>query len=659
MSSACKSCSCCPEDVNIFARETHDDHDHDDHEHHHHEAENPRRELMFLSVCAVVYAAAMIFEGRIEASFGLWAVYVAFGVPYVLCGFSVFGQAFSAMRRGDVFNEFTLMAGATVAAVVLGQLGEAVGVMLFYRIGEHVQDRALAGSRKSIRGLLASKPTVARIIEDDKSVEMPVEAVKVGAVARVLPGEKIPLDGVVLSGTSLVDTAPLTGEPVPVQARPDSFVPAGAVNMDGALMMRVTAPFADTHMARILEMVEHAAARKSPTERFITRFARWYTPAVTFAALAVAVLPPLLIPGAAFSEWIYRALVLLVISCPCALLISIPLGYFGGIGAASRRGILVKGGNVFDAMLHVRTIIFDKTGTLTKGTFTVTAVEPAPGVSESELLTAAIRAEAHSNHPVARSIIAHAAGAGLGDVLMEAEKSPAQSHEFPGMGLKVEAAGRTLLVGAARLLRQEGLAPEETPAVGAVVYVAENGRILGRVVVSDTIKPESREAVSGLKALGIRTHMLTGDHAAGAAFVAKEAGLDGFQADLMPDGKVDAANALDDPARIAFVGDGINDAPILALSRVGIAMGGLGAEAAVEAADVVILNDSPAKVPELVLISRRVRRLVRENIALAFGVKLVFMALGVAGIAGLWEAVFADVGVALLAVLNAVRVMRG
>ncbi len=621
--------------------------------------DNPRKELIFLAVCSVIYAAALISEERLGAAFGPWGLYAVFGVPYALCGFSVFRAAVAAMRRGDVFNEFTLMCGATVAALFLGELGEAVGVMLFYRIGEHVQERALSGSRRSIRGLLASKPTTARVIEGEGTVETAVESVIVGAVVRVLPGEKIPLDGLVLSGSSLVDTAPLTGEPVPVEVRVDSFVPAGAVNLEGALTVRVTAPFADTHMARILEMVEHAAARKSPTERFITRFARWYTPAVTLAAAATAVLPPLLLPGAAWSDWTYRALVLLVISCPCALLISIPLGYFGGIGAASRRGILVKGGNVLDAMLHVDTVIFDKTGTLTKGVFEVAAVEPRPGVDPAHLLDAAVRAEAHSNHPAARSILAYAVANGLRDKVVEAERSGASAKEFPGMGLKVEEGGRTFLAGAARLLRQEGLDPEETPAVGAVVYVAENDRVLGRIVVSDAIKPESREAVGRLKNMGIRVHMLTGDNATAAAYVAGETGLDGFDADLMPEGKVEAAQRLGDPARTAFVGDGINDAPILALSRVGIAMGGLGAEAAVEAADAVILNDSPAKVSELAVLARKVRRVVRENIVLALGVKLSFMALGVAGVAGLWEAVFADVGVALLAVLNAVRTMRG
>ena len=645
------SCSCCA---------SHDHaHGHDDHGHSHGESHDPRRELIFLSICGVIYAAAMIAEDSIAASFGPWALYAIFGIPYVLCGFSVFGEAFTAMRKGDIFNEFTLMCGATVAAVCLGKLGEAVGVMLFYRIGEYVQDRALAGSRKSIRGLLASKPTTARVVEDGGAVEMPVEAVAVDAIVRVLPGEKIPLDGLVVSGSSQVDTAPLTGESVPVEVRADSFVPAGAINLEGAITVRVTAPFADTHMARILEMVEHAAARKSPTERFITRFARWYTPAVTLTAFAVAVLPPLVLPGATWGEWIYRALVMLVISCPCALLISIPLGYFGGIGAASRKGILVKGGNVLDAVLHVDTVIFDKTGTLTKGVFEVTAVEPREGVTADDLLRAAVRAEAHSNHPAARSIITYAAVNGLKSEIAEAESATVQAKEFPGMGLKVEVGGRTYLAGAGRLLLQEGLDPRETPTMGTVVYVAENDRVLGRIVVSDTIKPESQGAIGKLKSMGIHTHMLTGDNEAAAAFVARETGLDGFEAGLMPDGKVDAAGRLGDPARIAFVGDGINDAPILALSRVGIAMGRLGAEAAVEAADVVILNDSPAKIPDLLTLARKVRRVVRENIVLALGVKLAFMALGVVGIAGLWEAVFADVGVALLAVLNAVRTMRG
>ncbi len=621
-------------------------------------ASGPRRELIFLSACAVIYALALILEDRLAVSAGPWARWAAFGILYVLCGFSVFKQAVAAMRQGDIFNEFTLMCGATVAALALGQLGEAVGVMLFYRIGEHVQERALAGSRRSIRGLLASKPTTARVVDGDFEREIPVEAVAVGAVIRVPAGEKIPLDGEVLSGVSQVDTAPLTGESVPVEVAPGSTVPAGAVNLHGAFVMRATAPFADTHMARILEMVEHASANKSPTERFITRFARWYTPAVTFAALAVAVIPPLFVAGALWSDWIYRALVLLVISCPCALLISIPLGYFGGIGGASRRGILVKGGNVLDAILHVDTVIFDKTGTLTKGVFEVAGLEPAPGVVAADLLQAALWAEVHSNHPAARALVRHAEASGLQADLAEARAAEARVREFPGMGLKVEAGGRVFLAGAARLLRREDLEIPDTPTPGAVVHVAEDKRYLGRIIVADSLKPESRGAVQQLRDMGIRTHMLSGDNAVVAAHVAGATGLDGFEADLMPEGKVEAASKLGDPARTAFVGDGINDAPILALSRVGIAMGGLGAEAAVEAADAVIINDSPAKVPELLHIARKVRRIVRENIALALGVKFAFMALGVAGQAGLWEAVFADVGVALLAVLNATRAMR-
>ena len=620
------------------------------------DAQAVRNEIRLLVFCAVVFFGVMIFSDRILAAFGIWGLRILYAVPYLACGLSIFRSAFDGIRSGQYLNEFTLMCGATVAAVILGELPEAVGVMLFYRVGEFFQERASAGSRRSIKNLLASKPSSANVLENGSVVVKPVEEVSVGQQVQVRAGEKIPLDGLVISGRSQVDQSPLTGESMPVSVDNGSRVYGGAINLSGVITVEVTSRFADTHMARILDMVEHAAMRKSPTERFITRFARYYTPAVVAAAFLVAVLPPLLIPGATFQTWVYRALVMLVISCPCALIISIPLGYFGGIGAASRKGILVKGGNVLDGLLHVDTVVFDKTGTLTQGVFAVTDVLPAPGVSAEDLLRAALTAEARSNHPIARSIMAQAETMGLSPQPVTGGDSAA--FELPGKGMEAMADGVRYLAGTSALLAQYGIPAEDRPHPGALVHVAKNNDYLGCILVSDVIRPEAAPAVAALTASGHKTFMLTGDREEAAAWVAGKIGLDGFRAGLLPEDKVRSMQELSDSARTAFVGDGINDAPILALSRVGIAMGGMGSEAAIEAADAVILNDSPAKVPLLFAIARDVRAIVWQNIFLALGIKTAFMALGVAGLSGLWEAVFADVGVALLAVLNSTRIMR-
>ena len=638
------------------------DHAHDhthDHEHSHGVDDDPeaaKREIRLLVACAAIFFSIMIFSNQIQSLFGIWGLRVGYAVPYLLCGTSIFRSAFDGMRSGQYLNEFTLMCGATVAAIILGELPEAVGVMLFYRIGEFFQDRAAAGSRRSIKGLLASKPSSANVLENGSIVVKPVEDVAVGQQVQVRAGEKIPLDGRVISGRSQVDQSPLTGESMPVDVESGSQVYGGAINISGVLTVEVASRFADTHMARILDMVEHAAMRKSPTERFITRFARYYTPAVVAVAFLVAVLPPLLVTGATFQTWVYRALVMLVISCPCALIISIPLGYFGGIGAASRKGILVKGGNVLDGLLHVDTVVFDKTGTLTQGVFAVSEVSPAPGVTEQELLAAALQAEAHSNHPIARSILAHARGQGLPD---DSSADPAASvREISGKGMEAVVNGTRYLAGTAALLAENNIQAEDRPHPGALVHVAKGSAYLGCILVNDAVRPEARQAVASLSASGYKTFMLTGDRQEAAAWVAGQVGLDGYRADLLPEDKVRSMQELSDSSRTAFVGDGINDAPILALSRVGIAMGGMGSEAAIEAADAVILNDSPAKVSQLFAIARDVRAIVWQNILLALGIKISFMALGVAGLSGLWEAVFADVGVALLAVLNSTRIMR-
>lgn len=636
------SCAACSGD-------THDSHDHSGGE---------RRELWLMGVSAALFAVGMLADTQLAALMPAWLVTILFyALPYALCGYEVLLSGARSLLRGDFFNEFTLMGGATIAAIILGQLPEAVGVMLFYRIGEYVQERAAGNSRRSVRALLAARPTVAHeLLPDGATRDMRPEALGPGNRILVRPGEKIPLDGTVLKGESQVDTSPLTGESVPVRLVPGGQVHAGTINLNGALTVEVTAPFAESSIARVLEMVENAVARKAPTERFITRMARWYTPIVTGLALLVAVAPPLLGLGT-FHEWIYRALVLLVISCPCALLISIPLGYFGGIGAASRRGILIKGGAVLDNLRDIRVAAFDKTGTLTEGVFAVNAVLPATGISPEELLATAALAESRSNHPIARSVLKAAQKAGLRTEDMSAAIS--DMREVPGKGVEVQADKTQLLAGNAALLEAHGIAPQPVDIPGSVVQVARDGRLLGALVVSDRIKPQTPGALACLRRLGIGTlAMLTGDRPAQAEPVAKELNLDVLKAGLLPEDKARALEELGPARQTLFVGDGINDAPVLASAGVSVAMGGLGSEAAIETADVVILDDNPDRLPELLRIARRTRRIVWENIFLALGIKGLFMGLGIVGLSGLWEAVFADVGVALLAVLNATRAGR-
>lgn len=632
-------------------------------DHEHDEQGNPLPRIL---LSGALLACGLIFGDALSERTSPWLVNaLCYGLPYVLCGYGVLRNGARSLVRGDFFNEFTLMGGATLAAIAIGELPEAVGVMLFYCLGEYAQEKAAGNSRRSIRALLAAKPSAAHVLCDGLTEDVAPENVNVGTELLVRPGEKIPLDGVVISGQSHIDTSPLTGEPLPVDVGPDSQVFAGTVNQGGALTVRVTARYADTSMARILEMVENAAARKAPTERFITRFARYYTPAVTAGAALVAIIPPLLGMGT-FDEWLYRALVVLVISCPCALVISIPLGYFGGIGAASRRGILVKGGYVLDALRHIRTVAFDKTGTLTEGVFAVTRILPAPGVSEAELLRAAALAESRSNHPLARAVL-NAAREGLGSLPVELDL---EVTEIPGRGMSAVADSQTILAGNAALLRENGVQLAEDALSndllhqGSLVLIAigQPGafRYLGALVAADRLRPQSAQTLQDLRAQGITTlGMLTGDSQEGAQAVAVQLNIDVVKARLLPQDKAAALEQLDEARHTLFMGDGINDAPVLTSAGVGVAMGGLGSEAAIETADVVVLDDNPARLPELLRLAARTRTIVWQNITLALGIKLAFMVLGVVGLSGLWEAVFADVGVALLAVLNATRVMRG
>ncbi|MBR4401454.1 MAG: cadmium-translocating P-type ATPase [Synergistes sp.] len=611
-----------------------------------------RREVTFLAAAGVIFAAALVSEELFPDVLPEPLFAAVFAALYIIVGLPVLKTAFKALARGDIFNEFTLMAGATLAALAIGEMSESVGVMLFYRLGEAFQERASSNSRRSIKALLAQKPVTARVVEGDKIVEKhPKEIVK-GDIIRVMPGELIPIDGHVVNGAAQVDMSAISGESVPVPVEPGSMVHGGTLSMDGLLTIEAAGPFEDSTIARMLEMVQNAVARKSPTERFITRFAKWYTPAVFFMAAAVMLIPPLFGYGQ-WREWIYRGLVLLVISCPCALVISIPLGYFGGIGASSKNGILVKGASVLDAVGNVDTVVFDKTGTLTYGKFRLAAVQPAEGVSKEELLRTAALAESGSNHPVAKAVTAAA-----GKVTLPEGASVTQ---HPGKGMVFRCGGDTIVSGNAAMLAEFGAAAPETNLAGTVVHVMKNGKYLGALSVADGLRPESAGAIAELRLRGIKgIYMLTGDREEAAAEAAKELTLDGYRSGLLPGDKVDALKELcgGDTKKTIYVGDGVNDGPVLVTSETGIAMGGFGSQVAVEVADAVILDDSPSKVADLLRIAKKTRTIVWENVFLALGVKLVFLIFGVAGLAGLWEAVFADVGVALMAILNSTRTAR-
>lgn len=576
---------------------------------------------------------------------------IFYGVPWLLCGMPVLRHGWSSLRRGDFFNEFTLMGGASLAAVGLGELPEALAVMVLYQLGEWLQGRAAGRSRRSVRALLAEKPKVAHVLDGDDIEDLTPEAVTTGMKVVVRPGERIPVDGTVVSGESQVDTASITGESVPVRTVAGSRVYGGTVCLDGSLVVEASGPFESSEIARVLDMVERAAANKSPVERFISRFAAWYTPAIFGVALLTLLVPPLVL-GGGWREWFYRSLVVLMVSCPCALVISVPLGYFGGIGAASRRGILVKGGSVLDVMSGITAVAFDKTGTLTEGVFKVTAVIPAKGVAEKELREAARVAEALSGHPLARSVREAFGTVNPGDI---------EATEAAGKGVRAIRNGEAFYAGRAEWLRENGVDALEArgDSSATLIYVGRDKRFLGTVAVSDVIRPDAPRTIKALHDRGIRSYMLTGDRRDTAERVAGELGMDGFRAGLLPEMKVEAFRELTEGRPAAFVGDGVNDAPLLASAHVGIAMGALGSDVAIEAADAVLLNDSPSRVAELAEIARRTRSIVRQNIAASLGAKLLFLVLGFIGSIGLWEAIFADVGVALLAVLNSARAGRG
>ncbi len=634
---------------------SHESHDHR-HGHGHHD--HPNVGLTSIIISGILLLIGVFLEPKLHGTPYAFMEYIVFITAYLLVGGKVLRAAMANLLHGQVFDEFFLMSVATLGAIAIHQLPEAVSVMLFFAVGEYLQDLALDKSRKAIASLVDIRPDTASLkVGPDIQVVHP-DDVNIGDIIIIKPGERVPLDGRVTNGSSFLDTSALTGESVPRRISPGGTVLAGMVNQDGVIEAQVEKRSSESSIARIMHLVEDAQTRKAPTERFITTFSRYYTPLVTFAAVGIAIVPPLTIPGATFSEWIYRALVLLVISCPCALVISIPLGYFGGIGSASRHGILIKGANFLDALTSVHTVVMDKTGTLTKGVFRVTQVEAREGFTRGEVLRFAALAEINSNHPIAKSI-----AEAYGENLLPEEVQG--YHEIPGHGIKAIIDGTEIIAGNDRMMHMENIPHDSCNLEGTAVYVAVDGVFAGYIIIADEIKADAQEAVQDLKSLGIETTiMLTGDDLSVAESVASQTGIDVVFANLLPEDKVSKVEEIAAVLpkrgrnRLVFAGDGINDAPVIIRSDVGVAMGALGSDAAVEAADVVIMDDKPSKLGTAVRIALNTRSIVIQNIVLALVVKGVFIVTGMLGMATMWEAVFADVGVALLAILNSTRILR-
>ncbi|WP_124100583.1 heavy metal translocating P-type ATPase [Ruminococcus sp. Marseille-P6503] len=607
-----------------------------------------KKTLIRIIVSAVLLAAARLFP------FEGWKSLAVYAAPYAVIGWDVLWRAVRNIIHGQVFDENFLMALATVGALATGEYPEAVAVMLFYQIGELFQSCAVGKSRKSIASLMDIRPDYANIEKDGQLVQTDPEEIAVGDIIIVKPGEKIPLDGIVTEGKSTADTSALTGESVPKTIYEGSDVISGCINQSGLIKVRVTKPFGESTVAKILDLVENASSKKARAENFISKFARVYTPVVVIAALLLAAVPPL-ITGGNWSEWIHRALIFLVISCPCALVISVPLSFFGGIGGASRSGILVKGGNYLEALAAAEIVVFDKTGTLTKGVFNVTAVH-SDDISESRLIELAAYAESYSVHPIAKSIT-EAYGKDID------RDRIASSQELSGKGVKAVIDGAEVCAGNGKLMDEIGVSWRPCHHTGTTVHVAVDGEYAGHLVISDEIKETSAQAVADLKAKGIsKTVMLTGDSKETGEDTAGKLGIDQVCTQLLPAGKVEEVEKLlkekSAKGRLVFVGDGINDAPVLSRADIGIAMGAMGSDAAIEAADVVLMDDDPRKIAKAIDISRKTLRIVRQNIVFALGVKLAVLLLGALGMANMWEAVFADVGVSVIAIINAMRAMK-
>lgn len=634
------------------------DHNHDhDHGHshahghtHEHGSNDLKKMISRLIIGGIIFGLGIFapLSGTLEL--------VTFLIAYLIVGGDIVLRAIKNITRGQVFDEHFLMALATIGAFAIQEYPEGVAVMLFYQVGELFQSIAVNRSRKSISSLMEIRPDYANIKIGSEIKKVDPEEVSIGDIIVIKPGERVPLDGVVLEGTSSVDTSALTGESVPRDIESGNDVLSGFINKNGFLTVKVTKEFSESTVSKILELVQNASSRKAPTENFITKFARYYTPVVVIIAVLLAVVPPILMPSATFSEWLYRALIFLVISCPCALVVSIPLGFFGGIGAASKKGILVKGSNYLEALNDVKYVVFDKTGTLTKGVFEVVSIHPANGFTEAEIIKYAAYAEAYSNHPIAESI-KKAYGKEIQD------DSIKSYNEIPGHGISVIMDGKEILAGNHKLMMKENIKYHNYSEIGTIVYVAYDKNFIGSIVISDKIKEDSPEAIQSLKQQGIKkTVMLTGDAKSVGEQVGNILGIDEVHSELLPQNKVEEIEKLDaaknSKDKILFVGDGINDTPVLARADVGMAMGGLGSDAAIEAADIVIMTDEPSKIATAIKLAKRTRSIVWQNIIFALGVKAIFLLLGAFGIATMWEAVFSDVGVTLLAVLNAMRILR-
>jgi Cd2+/Zn2+-exporting ATPase len=619
--------------------------------------EDSKKDVVRMAVAALLFVAAlaMPYESLFAGS-AATARLVAFLVAFLVAGYDVVLGAVENVVRGKVLDEKFLMVVATVGAFCIGEYPEGVAVMLFYQVGEIFQDAAVDRSKKSIADMMDIAPEFANVVRDGRAVRVDPADVAVGDVLLVKPGERVPLDGIVLEGTSQLDTAALTGESVPRGvAAPDEVI-SGCVNMTGLLKVKVTKPYGESTVSRILDLVQNASEKKARTENFITRFAQVYTPVVVGAAALLAVVPPLVL-GGGWSDWVLRGLTFLVVSCPCALVISVPLSFFGGIGGASRIGVLVKGSSYLELLSKAETVVFDKTGTLTNGSFNVVAVHPAAGVTADDLLSLAAHAEAYSDHPIALSIKQAYSG-----TIDQARIDKVQEESGHGVGAEVDR--KMVFVGNDKLMREKGISFEGCELTGTILHVSRDGRYVGHVVIADVLKEGAPEAIAALKAAGVRrTVMLTGDRREVAQAVARQVGVDEYRAELLPEDKVDEVERLiaekgDGGGQVVFVGDGINDAPVLMRSDIGIAMGAMGSDAAIEAADVVLMDDRLSKIAQAIGISRKTMGIVRQNIVFALAVKLAVLVLAALGLANMWAAVFADVGVSILATLNAMRCMR-
>ena len=612
-----------------------------------------KAKVLWLITGAIAFASGILFE---------WPYYIsgkiAFGLlsfSYLLLGTKVILRAVRNITKGKVFDENFLMTIATIGAFAIGEYSGAAAIMLFYQVGEFFQERAVQKSKNNIADLMNIRPDYANLQTNGQVKKVSPETVNIGEIIIVKPGEKIPLDGIVIDGDTMIDSSALTGESVPRKASVSDTVLSGCINLNSMLTVKVTQTFGESTASKIIDLVENAAGKKATVETFITKFAKYYTPIVVALAVLLAVVPPLFL-GGEWSDWVYRSLVLLIISCPCALVLSVPLGFIGGIGASSKKGILVKGGNYLEALAHLDLVVFDKTGTLTKGVFKVTSIESANGFDDSELLQAAAFAEVFSSHPIALSI--------LNEYGKEVDKGGlTQYSEIAGHGVSVNAPGKVILAGNEKLMSKNGIAYSENKYFGTKVYVAINNIYAGCIVISDEIKPDSRNAIVELKNSGVRkVIMLTGDTEKAAKAAANETGIDEVYASLLPRQKVEMVemfrNQKQPKKALAFVGDGINDAPVLAMADVGIAMGGLGSDAAIEAADVVLMTDEPMKLVEAIKIARFTKRIVWQSIIFSLAIQILFLVLGTMGAASIWEAVFADVGVSLLAVFNTMRILK-